>query len=372
MTSTGGKVRVLIVEDSKVSAILLEHLLVEDGRFQVLGIAPSGEEALRMMPRLAPDVVLMDVRLPGIDGVETTRRIMHSQPTPIVVTSASLSDGSMTVSMDALKAGALSVIEKPLATRRNDFQRLAKRLCNQLLIMSRVRVVAQRRSGLVTLPARPPAAAPLAAAPPAAAMPRPTGDPARGACHYEMLGLVASTGGPQALARVLSALPKDFPLPVTVVQHIGAEFTEGFAAWLDTQVPMVVRLARSGEHVVPGHVYVAPGGAHLVARGGMLALSHETPVSGQRPSGTVLFNSMARAFAERAIGVLLTGMGDDGAAGLLAMRAAGAYTVVEDECTAVVYGMPAVAMRMGAARLQLPLDAIGPHILQTAKNSCPS
>ncbi|WP_035484774.1 chemotaxis-specific protein-glutamate methyltransferase CheB [Geminicoccus roseus] len=373
MTITGRKVRVLVVEDSKIAAMLLEHVIREDGRFDFLGIASSGEEALGMIPRLSPDVVLMDVHLPGIDGVETTRRIMRIKPTPIVVTSASLNGSSVNATMDALQAGALSVIDKPLTTRREEFPRLSKRLCNQLMIMSQVKVVLQRqRPATDRTPAPVPSsgsARPLSETVPGQT--RPAGVHAA-RHHFRMLGLVASTGGPQALAKVLGALPKEYPLPVVVVQHIGAEFTEGFAAWLDSQVPMPVRLARNGETPAPGQVYVAPGGAHLVIAGGMLMLDRAPPLGGQRPSGTILFQSMANAYADRAIGVLLTGMGDDGAAGLLEIHRVGGHTIAEDECTAVVYGMPAVAVRLGAARLQLPLDAIGLHILQTTKNSRPS
>lgn len=362
MTAGPGRIRVLIVEDSPVAAMMLEHVIGADGRFGIAGVASSGEEALTLMPRLVPDIVLMDVQLPGMDGVETTRRIMQVQPTPIVVTSASFNGREVTVTMEALKAGALTAIEKPLSPRHGNYPRLARHLCNQLAIMSGVAVIRQRPGGMVQRPTGPKGI-------PAAATKWPQPDPGE---RYRMLGLVASTGGPSALARVLGALPKNFSMPVVIVQHIGADFTEGFAAWLDGQVPMRVQLARHGERALPGHAYVAPGDAHLVLHGEKLVLDGGPRESGQRPSGTVLFRSMAASLAGRAIGVLLTGMGDDGATGLLAMRRAGAHTVIEDECTAIVYGMPAVAARLGAGCLQLPLDSIGPHILQATKNNSPS
>lgn len=359
------RIRVLVVEDSPVAATLLEAIIANDPGLEVAGLAGSGEQALALMPRLRPDIVLMDVNLPGIDGVETARRIMQTQPTPIVVTSASLQGSSVTISMEALKAGALSVVEKPLAMRRADFGQLARKLCNQLLIMSQVRVVRQRQlSGQVSGPAL----ADLRPSPPPGLPPQ-----ARpGGAGYRMLGMVASTGGPNALAKVLGALPADFPLPVTVVQHIGADFTAGFADWLDSQVAMPVRLARHGERPVPGAVYVAPGEQHLTVPGGILALADGPPESGQRPSGTVLFRSMAQAFGEQAIGVLLTGMGDDGASGLLNMRLAGALTFAEDESTAVIYGMPAVAWQIGAVHSQWPLDGMGAQILRAVKGTAPS
>jgi two-component system chemotaxis response regulator CheB len=182
-----------------------------------------------------------------------------------------------------------------------------------------------------------------------------------------MAAVVASTGGPAALARVLGALPGDFPLPLLVVQHMGAAFMAGFAAWLDGIVPLPVDIALHGQTPLPGHVYIAPGDQHLtLAADGTLRLSREAPVNSQRPSGTVLFQSMARILGARGMGVLLTGMGEDGAEGMLAMRRAGAVTITEDESTAVVYGMPATAVRLGASGLALPLDRIAEAMQRAA------
>jgi two-component system chemotaxis response regulator CheB len=182
-----------------------------------------------------------------------------------------------------------------------------------------------------------------------------------------MAAIVASTGGPAALARVLGALPADFGLPILVVQHMGPAFMAGFAAWLDGIVPLPVRIATHGEAPAPGHVHIAPGDQHLtVAADGTLRLSREAPVNSQRPSGTVLFQSMARILGARGMGVLLTGMGEDGAEGMLAMRRAGAVTITEDESTAVVYGMPATAVKLGASGLALPLDRIAEAMIRAA------
>ena len=358
MISSRHKARVLIVEDSAVAAMLLEHIISADPRLEVAGIAASGELALAMLPSLLPDVILMDIFLPGIDGVETTRRIMRTQPTPIVVTSGALSRTGVNITMDALRAGALTVIEKPLDTDRPDHPKLARRLCTQIKIMSQVQVIRQREARLDSSGRIAETAAPL----PSVSVVNPSPVAQAPAGGYRILGLVASTGGPNALARVLGALPRDFPLPVVLVQHIGAEFVTGFAAWLDTQVPMPVSTAVHGERVKSGRVYVAPGGRHLTLKGDLVLLTSDPPVSGQRPSGTVLFQSLADSFGASGIGVLLTGMGDDGAQGLLAMRRSGACTVTEDETTAVIYGMPAVAMQIGAVQVSLPLEAIGARI----------
>ncbi|MBY0253466.1 MAG: chemotaxis protein CheB, partial [Methylobacterium organophilum] len=180
-----------------------------------------------------------------------------------------------------------------------------------------------------------------------------------------LLGIAASTGGPPALARVIGALPKDFPLPVLVVQHMGAAFMDGFASWLDSVVTLPVSLAQDGERAEPGRVYVAPGDRHLeIGSGRILRVINSAPVSGQRPAATVLFRSMARQSGASGIGVLLTGMGEDGAVGLADMQKAGAQTVAEHESTAVVYGMPAAAVRLGAARAVLPLDRVADHVLR--------
>ncbi len=352
------KVRVLIVEDSLVVRTALECIIERHPRLMLAGTATSGEQALAMLERVAPDVVSMDIRLPGMNGLEATRRIMSERPTPIVVISSAIDDDTLNISMNALRAGALSVVEKPVGTSHADYERVANQICTQLYIMSEVKVVRQR----FQTPRAPKPATPEAQAPEA---------PATGpASAYRMLGLVASTGGPNALVKVLSALPAGFPLPICVVQHMGSDFIAGFAAWLDGLLPLPVTLARDGEIPQPGHVYVAPADHHLlIGGGGGLRLGRDGPVSGQRPSGTMLFSSMAAGFGARAIGALLTGMGDDGAAGLLAMRKAGAFTIAEDASTAVVYGMPAMAAKAGAAQAELPLEAIGPKILQLVEPS---
>ncbi|MEI6986228.1 MAG: chemotaxis-specific protein-glutamate methyltransferase CheB [Rhodospirillaceae bacterium] len=353
MRSTKKKVRVLIVEDSLVVRTALEYIIERHPHLTLAGTATSAEQALAMLDDVAPDVISMDIRLPGMNGLEATRRIMSERPTPIVVISSAIEDESLNISMNALRAGALSVVEKPVGTTHDDYERIAKHICTQLYIMSEVRVVRQR----FQTPAM------------ARAFPAQIGMPALRAVSagtegpYQLLGLVASTGGPNALVKVLSALPADFPLPVCVVQHIGDDFVGGFALWLGSLLRLPVSLAEDGEVPRPGHVYVAPARHHLRVGRSMFHLGRDAQVSTQRPSGTVLFSSMAASYGARAIGVLLTGMGDDGAAGLLAMRQAGGFTIAEDASTAVVYGMPAVAVQYGAVMAELPLDAIGSRLL---------
>jgi two-component system, chemotaxis family, protein-glutamate methylesterase/glutaminase len=347
------KRRVLVVEDSAVIRRLLSHIIDADPRLELAGAAASAEEALSLLPLLRPDVISMDVRLPGMDGLEATRRIMAEHPTPIVVIADAVQDSALRISMNALRFGALSVVEKPPGTLARGFDSAAATIATQLAIMSEVPVIRLRRAGQAATPERP----------------APRGELPVSPRRRSVLAIAASTGGPPALARVLGALPADFSLPVLVVQHMGAPFMDGFASWLDGLLPMEVAVAREGERLQGGRVLVAPGDRHLGIRalpdGGFGArLLPGEPVSGQRPSATVLFESVAAVAGPGGIGVLLTGMGEDGAAGLLAMRRAGAWTITEDETTAVVYGMPAAAVRLGASTASLPLDTIAPRLLQ--------
>jgi two-component system chemotaxis response regulator CheB len=338
----------MVVEDSPVIQGLLSFIIGADPRLEVCGTFPSGEAAIEAIPRMRPDVISMDIRLPGMDGLEATRVIMSRHPTPIVVIADAVEDRSLHISMNALRSGALSVVEKPAGFAHADHAAIADTIRTQLYIMSQVPVIRQRDYAR-----RVPGAANVA-------VERRRGAPT-------MAAVVASTGGPAALARVLGGLPPDFALPVLVVQHMGPAFMSGLAAWLDGIIPLPVGIAAHGQTPLSGHVYVAPGDHHLTLAGdGTLRLSREAPVNSQRPSGTVLFQSMARILGSRGMGVLLTGMGEDGAEGMLAMRRAGAVTITEDESTAVVYGMPAMAVKLGASGLALPLDRIADAMQRAA------
>lgn len=350
------KIRVMIVEDSRVVREFLESLIGGDPRLEVVASVDSAEAALRILDDASPDVISMDIRLPGMNGFEVTQRIMAEKPTPIVVVSASVEAEDLKVSMNALRAGALSVIEKPVGRTHRDYALLAERLCTQLVLMSQVKVVRQR--------IRPKSGLPRSNA--AKYTDAIHGPSAGRAVPFRMLGIVASTGGPSALQQLLGGLGPEFPLPVVLVQHMTTSFMDGFVSWLAASSPLEITLAKDGDIPRRGRVYVAPADRHLCVEGTRLWLSDTPPVRGQRPSGTVLFTSLAKSFGPRSLGVLLTGMGDDGAEGLNELRKAGAYTIAEDESTAVVYGMPGVAVRMGAACDSLPIEQIGPRLKQLA------
>ncbi|WP_448207193.1 chemotaxis-specific protein-glutamate methyltransferase CheB [Azospirillum sp. sgz302134] len=344
------KIRVLVVEDSPVVQQLLAHVIGEDPRLEVAGIASSGEQALRMVETVKPDVVSLDIRLPGIDGFTVTTRLMREHPVPIVVVASDVHD--LDIPMRALQAGALAVVEKPGSMARADYETVARHLCTQLTIMSQVKVIRQR--------GRPRDEAPA----PSPATPTATPGTVKGGRSFRALGIVASTGGPAALVKVLKGLPAGFPLPIFVVQHIGAPFVAGFASWLGSVCPLPVALAAHNAPSRPGHVYVAPGESHLAADPGAMRLVFGDPVCGQRPSGDVLFTSMATAFGASGIGVLLTGMGEDGARGLVDMHRAGAYTIAEHASTAVIHSMPGTAVRLGGATEEVPVDKIAARLLE--------
>jgi two-component system chemotaxis response regulator CheB len=344
------KVRVMLVEDSPTVRTLLCHIVDRDPRLQLAAVCVSAEEALESIDRVRPDVISMDIRLPGIDGLEATRRIMSTLPTPIVVIADSVHDATLGIAMNALKAGALTVVEKPAGPSAASYESLAGTIATQLYIMSQVPVIRRR-------------AAPVA--------PRPPGHPAFSeAIGARLVAIGASTGGPPALAAILGALKPSFPAPILVVQHMGAPFMEGFAAWLGGQTKLRVKLAENREIPVAGTVYVAPGDRHLeITTGNLLRLSADPPLASQRPAANFLFTSLARLSGSKAVGVLLTGMGEDGARGLTEMKKAGAFTIAEDETTAVVYGMPAAAVRAGGVSVSLPLDLIAARLQQLVAES---
>jgi two-component system chemotaxis response regulator CheB len=358
------KTRVMIVEDSCVVQELLRHLIGRDSRLEVVACVPSGEEALRLLDRVAPDVISLDIRLPGMNGLETARQIMAERPTPIVVVSASVEGDDLRISMNAIRAGALTVVEKPVGANLDNYRQLAEHLCTQLALMSRVKVIRQRIDRGLRFGRQHHESPRFVPEPTVAYAPR-IARIAPAACGYSVLGVAASTGGPGALQRLLSSLDADFPLPILLVQHIADAFADGFVSWLNGVVPSLrVKVADSGETPLPGFVYVAPADRHIEFSDGRLMLSQRELVSGQRPSATVLFQSLARALGRSALAVLLTGMGDDGAVGLKEVFDAGGYTIAEDASTAVVFGMPRAAAQLGAVREMLPLDKIGRRLAE--------
>jgi two-component system chemotaxis response regulator CheB len=341
-------IRVLVVDDSASARDLLVRLFQADAQFEVVGTAGDGEAGVALTARLRPDVITMDIHMPGLGGLAAIRRIMAETPTPIVAISASIEANDVGTALEALKAGAVSMVERPYGPGDPRHLPAARDLLTTVRLMATVPVV--RRP--VTRAQADDRTTPLASADSAIDGRRPVA-----------IALAASTGGPQAIQAVLQSIGHGLDVPLFIVQHITAGFAPGMVSWLSSTCPQAVKLAEQGEQPRGGTVYLAPQDHHLMlARRGTLVLSSAPPVRGFRPSASVLFESVAEYYGARAVGAILTGMGDDGAAGLGALRAAGAVTIAQDEATSVVYGMPAAAVALGAARYVLPLAAIGPAV----------
>jgi two-component system, chemotaxis family, protein-glutamate methylesterase/glutaminase len=346
-------VKVLIVDDSGVTRELLSHILSADPGINVMGTATNGLEAIEFIARNKPDVLVMDIIMPKMDGYEATRRIMESNPLPIVIVSASLRAEEVERTWKAIELGAVAALCKPAYSERSTPGGAAEKLVQTVKLMSQVKVV--RRWGKTT--ARDKTAAP--SIPP---LVTPVRRP------MEVVAVGASTGGPQALREMLSALPAAFAAPILLVQHISPGFTVGFVNWLDQACAVTVGQAVHGEQALPGRVYVAPDALQMkIDRHRRIALTDDGPENSIRPSVSYLFRSVAHAFGEKALGVLLTGMGRDGADELKLMRDMGGVTIAQDKDSCVVYGMPGEAVKLGGAQYSLPPDKIAEMLKSLVK-----
>lgn len=331
--------RVLISDDSALARETLETIINEDPEMMVAGVAENGTEAVKKAEELRPDLITMDLLMPDIDGVEATRRIMVRRPAPIVLVSSAVTSAVDTTHFDALAAGAVDVVEKPDVRLLTGDKRTRRKFLENLKAMAGV--VTLTRRGDSRRSSQPPRGSDR----PELTDPElPPGFPS----EAKLIVLGASTGGPPAVAETLRRLERSAAPPVVLVQHMANGFIHGFAEWLGGRLSLEVRLAANGERVAPGTVYVAPDDQHLeVTQYGRLLVSRAPPLRYHRPSIDLLFRS-ASTYGKHAVGVLLTGMGDDGARGLGAMRRAGAFTLAQDEKSSVVYGMPAAAAARGA------------------------
>jgi two-component system chemotaxis response regulator CheB len=335
-------IKVLIVEDSPSAQEFLAHILSSDPAIRVVGLANDGEEALRAVREKRPDVVTMDIHMPKMDGLEATRLIMESVPVPIVIVSASSGAKDVSSTFHALEAGALAVVLRPPGIGHPDHRVTAQELLRTVKLMSEIKVI--RRFSH-------PAKASPPAPPPASARPA--------AGKFQLIAIGASTGGPPVLHRILSHLSPNLPVPLLIVQHIGVGFTEGFVDWLSGSSGFPIHIAAHGQPPLPGHGYVAPDGFHLgIAGGPRIVLSNHAPENGLRPSVAYLFRTAAQVLGPQAVGVLLTGMGKDGAQELKGLKDKGGLTIAQDEASSIVFGMPGEAVKLGAAMYILPPEAI--------------
>lgn len=322
----------LVVDDSDFQRGLVTGILETDPGIEIVGQAKDGAEAIEKTLKLAPDVITMDIRMPVMDGIQATREIMAAKPTPIVVTSGTIRD-EQEFTFRCLKQGALDFVafdpEKGI---------VAEDLILKVKLCSRIAVVTHPRGGRLGAP-----------------RPRPTRRE-----RYEIVGIAVSTGGPVALREILDHLPKDFPVPILIVQHISEGFTQGLAEWLTSESPMKVIVAKEGDRLKPGTAYLAPSGWHLtVDEEERIRLSEEDlPGNYHKPSADVMLQSIADVYGARAIGLIMTGMGKDGTRGIKAIREAMGFTMAQDEASSVIYGMNKVAIEEGSVIEVVPLDQI--------------
>ncbi|MGQ9547658.1 MAG: chemotaxis-specific protein-glutamate methyltransferase CheB [Roseiflexus sp.] len=367
-------IRVVVVDDSAMMRRFITDMLQRDPAIRVVGAASNGREAIEMVQQLRPDVVTMDVRMPVMDGVATTEHLMAYCPTPILVLTASLAGYDVDITFKMLGAGALEVVEKPRSDNPQMFEHAARDLIRRVKILSRVRVVTHlrgRRRALNNGSSSQPSSLNHQALPPAV-QPHPAITPASlpvsvnasdvSLCPVVVIG--ASTGGPRIIHQIIAGLPRSFPAAVLIVQHIAEGFSEGMAEWLASAGTLPVRIAQEGSPVRSGEALIAPDRRNmLVTSQGTIHLS-DAPLLMQRPSIDITMQAIADVYGSRAIGVLLTGMGRDGAYGMLSLYRRNAYTIAQDEASCAIFGMPRAAIHLGGVREVLPPSAIAPRLVE--------
>ena len=339
-------IQVLIVDDSAVACELLRHILESDPGIKVARCVRDGAEALEALATTMPDVITMDIHMPGMNGFEVTRQIMETRPVPVVIVSASFDPQEVANAFNAMEAGAVAALEKPRGPAHPEHAKAARQLVATVKAMAGVRVVKRWPR------ARHVARTPTSAAPTRKAT-------AAHSAEIRLVAIGASTGGPPVLQTLLAALPKPFPAPIVIVQHISAGFSQGLAEWLSQTAGLPVAIARHGKRAEPGHAYIAPDGLHLaVEKTGVFTCTPGEPENGMCPAVSSLFRSIAHNYGASAAGVLLTGMGRDGADGLKLMRDHGAVTFAQDKESSVIHGMPGAAITLEAAVYILPPEGI--------------
>jgi len=332
-------IRVLIVDDSAVVREVLRHIFGSDPDIEVVGAVTNGVEAVDFVSKTRPDVITMDIDMPKMGGFEATRKIMETNPVPIIILTASWDPHDVDKTWKAMEAGAVHALEKPLFVGDIDHSPDVQNLIQTVKLMSEVKVVRRWPKRPDVSPRRP----------------VPENYASITGRDIDIIAIGASTGGPPAVKTILAPLPEAFPVPIVLVQHIAPNFSKSFVEWLDQASPLKVKLAFHGERMLPGHVYVSPDQCQMrVERSGRISLTSDEPENGLRPSVSYLFRSVAQVYGSKALGILLTGMGRDGAEELLLMKNLGATTIAQDKESSVVHGMPGEAIKLGGASFILP------------------
>lgn len=344
-TSSRPPVRVVVADDSPTARHLLVSLCERDPDITVVGQAGDGIEAVQLTRSLRPALVLMDVHMPRMDGLEATKTIMREAPTPIIMVTAGTAHRDVEASLSAIRLGALTVLPKPAGPGVPGFEQAAARLTSMVKALADVRVVRRRVGTTAATADRTPVVTP------------------------RVIAVAASTGGPPAVVRFLQCLPVDLPVAVVVVQHLVSGFLPGLVDWLRLEVPFHVSQARDGERLRAGTVYLAPDGHHLEVTSDLrVRLTDGGPVAGFRPSASVLFESLARTVGKAAVAVVLTGMGTDGLEGARALHAAGGRVLAQDEDTCAVYGMPRAVTQAGVSDVVGPVEELAAHVAESLRS----
>ena len=344
-----GIIRVLVVEDSPLMCKVITNILNSDPQIIVAGIAHNGKEAIELVPRLKPNIITMDIHMPVMDGYEATKQIMAYCPTPILVVSTSVFKEGMNKVFKAISYGALDVIDKGAMEAYGD-EKSGRELINKIKFLSNIKVIThplaklEKESSAKVL------------------------NISKRNAPDRIVAIAASTGGPEAIHSILKSLPEDFPCALVIVQHMTSGFVGGLAGWLNDESKINVKVAENGEGLLPGTAYIAPCDSQMrVDENKKIRITDEPPCDGQRPSGSILLESVARVYREGAIGIVLTGMGRDGSIGLSAIKRLGGVTIAQDEKSCVVFGMPKAAIEMNAAKTVLPLEKIAEEIVESLK-----
>lgn len=347
-------IKVLIVDDSMVSRNLLSRIFSGDPGIIIAGMASSGEEAIRMIESCKPDIITMDISMPGLDGFQTTQKILQDHPIPVLIISGNYDSSEAIKSFKALEAGAVAILPKPKGPGSAGFDQEAHKLCRTLKSMSEVKVVRRKYiTNLDTISVQLPERIPE------------TSQDLSLRRKIEIIAIGASAGGPDALGEILSGLKGSLSVPLVLVQHIDPGFAAAFAEWLGNRTGVTVKVATDGEILLPGTVYTPPGDRHIiVGPNHRIRITQDEAPKGLRPSVSLMLRSVNQVYGQQALGVILSGMGKDGAQELKQMRDNGCVTIVQDEITSLVFGMPGEAFRIGAATHVLPVSKIAEKIIK--------
>lgn len=336
-------IKVLVVDDSLTVQELMRHILISDKDIDVIGSVYNGIEALKFLEKIKPDVITMDINMPYMNGFEVTQRIMETNPVPIIIVTSLFDSTDVQRTFQAIQAGAVSVIEKPVSIRNENYKQICNNIINNVKLMSEIKVIKRKFQNRKE-------------------MKKSTGVKTvanNECCNKKIVAIGVSTGGPPILKKIVSNLTTSISVPILIVQHITPGFINGLVDWLRQETDIPIHIAFDGQSVLPGNIYFAPDDHHMeIMYNGKITLNKQEKINGLRPTVSHLFNSVANVYGKNSIGILLSGMGRDGVEELKLLKEKGAVTVAQDKESSVVYGMPGEAVKINAATHVLSLEKI--------------